>query len=370
MKSFLEIFREYEYEQVSELIHSRTISHVESALNKVNPGLIDFAALISPSADAYLEEMAMKSRELTIERWGKTMSLYAPLYLSNECQNICTYCGFSLNNKIKRKTLSEHEIELECKTLKKLGFDRILLVTGEAFKTVGMAYFLKSLEIVRSYFSSVSMEVQPLEEDDYRLLKENGVHGILVYQETYCEKSYKAFHPKGRKANYNYRLETPDRIGRAEMHHIGIGALLGLDDWRVDSFYSALHLDYLEKTYWKTKYSISFPRLRPYSGGELANDCITNRQLTQLICAYRIFNNEVELSLSTRESENFRNHVLNLGINSISAGSKTNPGGYSVESESLEQFEIDDNRSPQVIEQLIINSGMEAVWKDWDKAYS
>ena len=266
--------------------------------------------------------------------------------------------------------LNEAELIAECEALKSMGFDRVLLVTGEAFNKVGMPYFLESLEIVKSYFSSISMEVQPLEQDDYRVLKRSGVHGILVYQETYNKESYRTYHTKGRKANFDHRLKTPDRIGSAEIHHIGLGVLLGLDDWRVDSYFTALHLNYLEKTYWKSKYSISFPRLRPYAGGDIKGECITDRQLTQLICAYRIWNQELELSLSTRESENFRNNIIHLGVNSMSAGSKTNPGGYAVEPHSLEQFQIDDNRSPEQISNLIKRSGMEPVWKDWDRSYS
>lgn len=370
MKDFLEIFNQYKWNEVYDLIISKTKSDIEIALAKNQPDLEDFAAMISPAAESYLEDMAEKSMALTQERWGRTISLYAPLYLSNECQNICTYCGFSFDNKIRRKTLSKDEIERECIALKELGFDRILLVTGEAFKTVGMSYFLSILKIIKTHFSSISMEVQPLEEEDYLLLKKNGVHGILVYQETYNKVCYKEHHTKGRKSNFEYRLNTPDRIGKTAMHHIGIGALLGLGDWRADSFFTALHLSYLERKYWQTKYSISFPRLRPYSGGNVQNECISDRQLTQLICAYRIFNQEVELSLSTRESEHFRNNILQLGINSMSAGSKTNPGGYSIEEKSLEQFEIDDNRSPELISNLIVELGMEPVWKDWDKVYS
>ena len=196
-----------------------------------------------------------------------------------------------------------------------------------------------------------------------------GLYSVLVYQETYHKEKYAEYHPKGKKANYAYRLDTPERLGHAEVHKIGLGVLLGLDDWRVDSLFCAMHLQYLEKKFWQTKYAISFPRLRPAEGVQLPSNFMSDKQLVQLICAYRIFNEEIELSLSTRESETFRNNIIKLGITSISAGSKTNPGGYTSAPESLEQFEINDERSPKEIERMIQQQGYTAVWKDWDKTF-
>jgi 2-iminoacetate synthase len=213
------------------------------------------------------------------------------------------------------------------------------------------------------------MEVQPLDETDYTELIAEGLNTVLVYQETYHEEDYKLHHPKGKKSNFQYRLETPERLGKAEIHKMGLGVLIGLEDWRTDCFYTALHLDYLEKNFWKTKYSISFPRLRPFSGGLEPKVVMSDAELVQLICAYRIFNEEVELSISTRENEIFRDNVINLGITAMSAGSKTNPGGYKVEPQSLEQFEISDERSPAEIAKMIQNQGYEPVWKDWDMAF-
>jgi 2-iminoacetate synthase len=292
--------------------------------------------------------------------------MYVPMYLSNECNNICTYCGFSLDNKVRRKTLSSMEIMEEVAAIKQLGYDHVLLVTGEANQTVHTKYFRKVLELIKPHFAHISMEVQPLDLEEYQELAVHGLNTVLVYQETYHQEDYKKHHPKGKKSNFKYRLETPDRLGQAGIHKIGLGVLIGLEDWRTDSFFTALHLSYLEKEYWQSKYSISFPRLRPFSGGLEPKVAMTDRELVQLICAYRVFNGEVELSISTRESETFRNHVLKLGITSMSAGSKTNPGGYAVEPESLEQFEISDERSPQEIARIIREQGYEPVWKDWD----
>ncbi len=369
MNSFKNIFDQNSWENISESIYSKNKIDVINALKNPKKTLEDFKALISPAALPFLEEMAQQSHLITQKRFGKTIQMYAPMYLSNECQNICTYCGFSLDNKIKRKTLNGAEILKEISAIKQLGYDHILLVTGEANKNVGMNYFRTILPIIQAHFSHISMEVQPLEKEEYEELHTLGVTTILVYQETYHKKEYKKHHPKGKKSNFYYRLDTPDRIGKAGIHKIGLGALLGLEDWRIDSFFTALHLDYLEKTYWKTKYSISFPRLRPFSGGLEPKVEMTDKELVQLICAFRLFNEEVELSISTRESENFRNHIIKLGITSLSAGSKTNPGGYTVEPQSLEQFEISDERSPQEMAHIIKNAGYEAVWKDWDHSF-
>jgi len=366
MTSFAEVFERHSWREASESIYSKNAADVERALAAAKPTLEDFKALISPAAAPYLEQMGQLSRRLTLKRFGKVIQMYVPMYLSNECNNICTYCGFSLDNKVRRKTLSAMEIMQEVAAIKKLGYDHVLLVTGEANQTVHTEYFKKVLELIKPHFAHISMEVQPLDLDEYQELAAHGLNTVLVYQETYHQEDYKKHHPKGKKSNFNYRLETPDRLGQAGIHKIGLGVLIGLEDWRTDSFFTALHLSYLEKKYWQSKYSISFPRLRPFSGGLEPKVAMTDRELVQLICAYRIFNEEVELSISTRESEVFRNHVLKLGITSMSAGSKTNPGGYAVEPESLEQFEISDERSPQEIARMIKEQGYEPVWKDWD----
>jgi 2-iminoacetate synthase len=260
------------------------------------------------------------------------------------------------------------EILQEAAAIKQMGFEHVLLVTGEANQTVHLPYFIKALELLRSQFAHISMEVQPLEEEEYRVLHQHGVNTVLVYQETYHQADYKLHHPKGRKSNFYYRLETPDRLGRAGMHKIGLGVLIGLEDWRTDSFFTAMHLQYLERVYWKSRYSLSFPRLRPFAGGLSPKVEMTDRELVQLICAYRLFNQEVELSLSTRETAVFRDNVIKLGITTMSAGSKTNPGGYAVAPESLEQFEIADERTAAEIAHMIRRQGYEPVWKDWDPA--
>jgi 2-iminoacetate synthase len=366
MSTFKDIWSKYDWEQVKEKIYTTTSHEVIQTLNKTQ-GFTpdDFRILISPAAAPFLNQLAEKSQKLTQKRFGKTVQMYVPLYLSNECQNICTYCGFSLDNKIPRKTLSEKEVLKEVEVIKSMGFDHVLLVTGEANKTVNIDYFIKIIRLIKPYFSNISIEVQPLEKEEYELLAKEGIYAVLVYQETYHLEAYQTYHPKGKKSNFFYRLETPERVGEAQMHKIGIGALLGLEDWRTDSFYAALHLDYLEKRFWQTKFSISFPRMRPYEGEKHNYYSMADKELLQLICAYRILNEQVELSISTREKASFRDHIFTLGITSMSAGSKTEPGGYANPDEALEQFEIDDDRSPQMMKEVIQNKGYEAVWKDW-----
>ena len=369
--TFADLFQQYSWAQVQESIQAKTSRDVQHALEKQGRrDLEDFKALISPAAAPYLEQMANMSHLMTRQRFGNTMQLFVPMYLSNECKNICTYCGFSLDNPIKRITLNDTQILNEIKVLKSMGYEHVLLVTGEDVKHVGVDYIEHAIKIFREHFAQISIEVQPLEQEEYARLGKTGLHSVLVYQETYHQDKYKTHHPKGKKSNFQYRLDTPDRLGKAGVHKIGLGVLIGLEDWRTDSFFCALHLDYLEKTYWQTKYSLSFPRLRPYldKQGQLIEPFVNmnDKELVQLICAYRIFNQELELSLSTREHPHFRDNVFKLGITSMSAGSKTNPGGYSEATDSLEQFEISDERAPSEISHMLASKGYEPVWKDWD----
>lgn len=367
--TFQQLFDTYNWDEVRNRIYQSTAADVERVLAKRKRNINDFAVLISPAAAPYLEQMAQMSHALTKKRFGKTIQMYAPMYLSNECNNICTYCGFSLDNKIPRKTLNPNEIAQEIAVIKKEGFDHILLVTGEANHTVNMHYFIKSIQQIKEHFSNISIEVQPLSEEEYNQLHDAGVYSVLVYQETYHRDVYKEYHPKGKKSNFDFRLNTPDRIGKAGIHKMGLGVLLGLEDWRTDSFFNALHIDYLQRTYWQSKYSVSFPRLRPAEGIIEPNFIMEDSDLLQLICAYRIWNEDLEISLSTRENEKFRDNVIPLGVTTMSAGSKTNPGGYSTEPESLEQFEVSDERTAVEIAKIISDRGYEPVWKDWDRAY-
>ncbi|WP_025739285.1 2-iminoacetate synthase ThiH [Salinivibrio socompensis] len=367
--SFSERWAALDWDHLRLSIYSKTRVDVERALANPSRNLDDFAALISPAAEAYLEAMAQQSAALTRQRFGYTMGFYIPLYLSNLCANVCTYCGFSMENRIKRRTLDEAEIAAECEAIKKMGFDSVLLVTGEHETKVGLDYFLRALPVVKRYFHHVAMEVQPLDIEAYRALVAKGVDAVMVYQETYHAPTYGMHHKRGNKADFHYRLQTPDRLAQAGIDKIGLGALIGLEDWRTDSFFTAQHLDYLEKRYWQSRYSISFPRLRPCAGALQPKSVMTDKQLVQLICAYRLWHPQVELSLSTRESPHFRDNVLPLGVTSLSAASKTQPGGYANSEPQLEQFAISDERSAAEVAARVRALGFEVVWKDWDNIY-
>ena len=345
---------------------------IEFALKRKGQGGIDdLRALLSPLAgEKYLEDMAKLSHSLTRKRFGQAIRLFAPMYLSNECNNICDYCGFSMHNQIARKTLTDLEILREAGILKKRGFDHVLLVTGESNQQVGMNYLSHAIDLLRPHFANLSIEVQPLSLDNYSSLIERGIHAVMVYQETYDQESYSKHHLKGKKTNFEWRLDTADRLGQAVVNKIGLGCLFGLtEDWRVDAFYAGMHLDYLERRYWQTSYSMSFPRIRPYEGDNIVAVDLKDRDLVQLLCAFRIFNHELEITLSTRESQQLRENLLPLGVTTMSAGSKTNPGGYAEESQSLEQFSISDERSPREVSAMLKSKGYDPVWKDWDSSY-
>ena len=328
--SFIEILKQYEWEEEKQSIFSKSIKDVEQALSKKNISLEDFKALISPSGEYYLENIAKKSRNITLQRFGNNIHFFIPMYLSNECQNICTYCGFSMDNKIHRKALTNKEILKEAEYIKKMGFDNILLVTGE-MNHINVEYILNSIKLIKPLFSNISIEVQPLKEEEYKLLYNNGLNGVYLYQETYNKKKYKEYHTKGKKSNFENRIKAVENIGKANINKIGIGGLYGLEDWRTEAFFIALHLKYLEKKYWKSKFSISFPRLRPNVRNFIPNINLENKNLVQLIGVFRLLSNDVELSLSTRETAEFRNNLIKLGITNMSAGAKTNPGGYTLE---------------------------------------
>ena len=364
--TFYDYIEPLDWSQTTDDILSKTADDVRRAIDKRHRNLDDFKALISPAARPFLEEMAREARRQTLERFGNIVQLYIPLYLSNYCHNSCVYCGFSTRNKIARKMLTLDEVAAEAEAIKKLGYKHILLVSGDAPSKTNARYYNEVIKTIKKDFSQISLEVQPLETEEYAMLRSTKLDYVCIYQETYNESRYPVYHTGGRKADFRYRLETPDRIGRAGVHKIGIGALLGLEDWRTEAFCTAAHLRYLQKTYWQTRYSISLPRLRPIVGGYEPASPVSDRDLVQLICAYRLLDRDVEISLSTRESAEFRDNVFPLGITSMSAGSSTEPGGYANTEHRLEQFEINDSRSPEEFAVALRAKGYEAVWKDWD----
>jgi 2-iminoacetate synthase len=373
--TFADVWRKHDFGERSAFIAARTADDVRRALGRAlgrgrgELSLDDWAAFLSPAAVPFLEEMAHVSQRRTVERFGHTMQLYAPLYLSNICGNVCTYCGFSAENRIARIVLDDGQVHAEADALSSMGIQHVLLLTGESPR-VGADYLAHALRLLRPHFASLSCEVQPLSVDDYVRLGDEGMNAVMVYQESYDPEAYARHHLRGPKSNMAYRLETPDRLGEAGIKKMGLGALYGLSDWRAEAWFLGLHVRYLEDRYWRSRLSLSFPRLRPHQGGDQqALSSFGERDLAQAICAFRLLSQEIELSLSTRESARFRDHAFRLGVTAMSVGSRTNPGGYSSKPESLEQFAVDDSRSPADVAQFLRSQGYEPVWKDWDVTY-
>lgn len=360
----------YDWDDITRRIAAKTAADVETALGKEHLGIEDFMALVSPAAAPYLEQMARLSRRYTQQRFGKTISMYIPMYITNSCTNSCVYCGFNRHNKFPRVILTPEQIEAECKAIRRLGpFENLLLVTGENPRLAGTDYLETALKVCRPYFNNLTIEVMPLPEDDYRRLTHAGLNGVVCFQETYHREKYKTYHPAGMKSNFEWRVNGFDRMGAAGVHKIGMGVLIGLEDWRTDVTMMAIHLSYLRKHYWRTRYSVNFPRMRPSEGHFQPNVVMTDRELAQLTFAYRIFDHDVDISVSTRESPAFRNNIATLGATSMSAGSKTEPGGYETYPQALEQFAVSDERTPAQVEVHIRAQGYEVVWKDWDKIF-
>lgn len=368
--SFLDLINSYPQADVLETINGSTAAQIDRIIRQPRIGIDDFACLLNPQISSeQLEQMALRAQQITRQRFGRTILLYAPLYLSNECLNGCLYCGFSADNNLRRKTLSLDEIEREARYLHDQGFRHLLLLTGEAPNAADVGYLEQAIEVVKPYCGSISIEVFPMSTDDYGRMVTAGVDGLTLYQETYDQDLYCSLHPYGPKSNYAYRLQAPERAGEAGMRRIGIGSLLGLGNPLSDLFYSGLHARYLMKRFWKTLVTLSFPRLRPASGGFTPQHIVSDRQLTQFICALRLLVPDAGLVLSTRESAALRDNLLALGITQMSAGSCTAPGGYADHSDEGGQFSINDDRSPAEIEKLLKSAGYDPVWKDWDTAF-
>ena len=368
---FSEELTNYDWEETTAAIMSKTAADVETALSRKHPGIDDFMALISPAAAPYLETMARLSRKYTMERFGKTISMFVPLYITNSCTNSCVYCGFNHNNPMKRTILTEEEMVNEYKAIKKLApFENLLLVTGENPAKAGVDYIERALLLAKPYFANLQIEVMPLKAEEYERLTHAGLNGVICFQETYNKANYNIYHPRGMKSKFEWRVNGFDRMGQAGVHKIGMGVLIGLEEWRTDITMMAYHLRYLQKHYWKTKYSVNFPRMRPSeNGGFQPNVVMSDRELAQLTFAFRIFDNDVDISYSTRESPALRDNMMSLGVTSMSAGSKTDPGGYHTYPQALEQFAVSDERTPSEVETAIRAGGYEAVWKDWDKIF-
>ncbi len=368
---FSEQLEKISWEETTAAIMSKTDADVRRALAARRCTVDDFMALVSPAAAPYLETMARLSRRYTMERFGKTMSMFIPLYLTNSCTNSCVYCGFHISNPMKRTILAPDEIENEYRAIKRLGpFENLLLVTGENPAAAGVDYIARALDLAKPYFSNLKIEVMPLSAEDYAKLKGHGLNGVICFQETYNRARYNVYHPRGMKSKFKWRLDGFDRMGMAGVHSIGMGVLIGLEDWRTDVTMMARHLRYLQKHYWKTRYSVNFPRMRPAENeGFQPNVIMSDRELAQVTFAMRIFDHDVDISYSTREPAAIRDHMATLGVTTMSAASKTEPGGYFTYPQALEQFHVSDERTAAEVERALKRAGIEPVWKDWDASF-
>jgi 2-iminoacetate synthase len=357
----------------------------DNSLRQKSPLLRAFEALLEPMDDASLQSLAARSASTTRRHFGRTMRLFAPLYLSNECINSCTYCGFSRENAIQRVTLEIDQMEKEARHLVAEGFRNILLVAGEHPKFVSGPYLEMCLERLRPIVPSLSIEVAPMEAADYKPLVQAGAEGLVVYQETYHRETYARMHLAGPKKDFDWRLDCPERGHEAGFRRIGIGALFGLADWRFEALALAAHLEYLQRVCWKSQLTVSLPRLRPCAGEFEPENPLPDREFIQLLCALRVTFPAVGIVLSTREPAALRDLIAPLGITMMSAGSHTEPGGYTGQGkESLhltvrgkiqpgtggesatEQFSISDDRDARTVEGVLQNLGLDPVWKDWD----
>ncbi|MEI7728238.1 MAG: 2-iminoacetate synthase ThiH [Verrucomicrobiota bacterium] len=395
--SFVAEFEALPMTTLSRLALSTMPETAREILSRPIRSLADFARLISPAASNELETMAQESQRLTRQRFGKVIRMFAPIYLSNECINNCQYCGFSRDNPIVRVTLNVEDVKREASALSAQGFRNILLVAGEHPKFVSADYLADCVRELHAATPSLSLEVGPMPTEDYRKVVQAGADGLVIYQETYNRSVYAEMHTTGPKRDFNWRLETPERAYAAGFRRIGIGALYGLADWRAEAICVAAHAAYLMRHCWKTFFTISLPRLRPCAGSFQPRSQMTDREMVQLVCAFRLFLPDVGLVLSTRESAALRDGLIPLGITLISAGSHTEPGGYTgagqdklhltergrlkeltlgasewaaegTNPKATVQFEIADARSAEEVAARLRRLGYEPVWKDWDTA--
>ncbi|WP_459837959.1 2-iminoacetate synthase ThiH [Halanaerobaculum tunisiense] len=343
-----------------------TAADVEETLEKDNLNKKDFLTLLAPAASDYLEEMAQLAHQLTVQHFGKTMTLYAPLYVADHCVNQCAYCSFSVTNDFKRSKLDLDQVAKEAKLLVKKGMKNLLILTGESRQHAPISYLKEVIEVLKDYFPSLAIEIYPLKVEEYEELIAAGVDGLTIYQEVYNEEIYDQVHITGPKKNYQFRLNAPERGCQAGMRKVNIGALLGLSDWRQEAFFAGLHAQYLQNNYLEAKISLSVPRLQPHLGNYQPNSIVDNQSLVQIMLAYRLFLPRVGINISTRESAQLRNDLLPLGVTKLSAESSTAVGGYTQETET-KQFATSDNRKVSQIKNMLTQKGYQPVFKDWQR---
>jgi 2-iminoacetate synthase len=340
---------------------------VAARLGAADLSLAECATLLAPEAAGHLEEMAQAAHALTVQRFGRTIKLYAPIYVSNECINGCAYCGFRAGGAIARRTLSADEALAEARALLAAGHRHLLLVAGEHPQAMPLAKLAEIARAIRPLAASLAIEVQPYDEEGYRALADAGVDGVTLYQETYDAESYRRFHPAGPKRAFGSRVAAIDAAGRAGMRFLGIGALLGLSDWRREALALIEHARMLSRMHWRSAVAVSLPRIRDCAAGFAPPHPVADRNLAQMICCLRLALPDCGIVLSTREPASLRDRLLPLGVTQMSAGSATQPGGYTMRATAGEQFHLEDARGPAEVAAMLAREGYDPVWKDWDQ---
>ncbi|MCK4945365.1 MAG: 2-iminoacetate synthase ThiH [Alphaproteobacteria bacterium] len=338
---------------------------VERVLLKETLNEFDFLTLLSPSAVEYLEPLAQKAHKSTLAHFGRVISLYTPLYISNYCENECLYCGFRHSNPMQRRKLPVRKVKMEAEEIASSGIRNVLLLTGESRIVSSVSYIKECIQTLNQHFASVSIEIYPLEKDEYASLIEYGVDGIAVYQETYDKNLYSTMHIDGPKSDYLFRLDTPQRAAEARMRQVNIGALLGLGEFQKDVFFTGLHGHWLQNNYPEIELGVSFPRIQPQAGDFVCEHPLTDQELVQSIVATRLFLPHAGITISTRENSALRRNLIGLGVTRMSAGSRTQVGGYSLAAAEEGQFEIADKSSVYEVREMIEQRGYQPVCKDW-----
>lgn len=343
-----------------------TTDDVHTALQKDTLSIEDFGALLSPAALPFLEEMAQRAKLETRKHFGNSVYMFTPLYIANYCENYCIYCGFNCHNKINRAKLNAKEIEKEMKTIADTGLKEILILTGESRSMSDVSYIGEACKIARKYFKVVSLEIYPVNSDEYAYLHKCGADYVTVFQETYDSDKYETLHLSGHKRIFPYRFNAQERALKGGMRGVGFAALLGLDDFRKDAFATGLHAYFIQRKYPHVEISFSCPRLRPIINNDKINPKdVHEPQLLQIICAYRIFMPFSNITISTRECARFRDNVIGLAATKISAGVSVGIGGHGEEAKGDEQFEISDSRSVKEVYDAIINHNLQPVMNDY-----
>ncbi|MBP7216526.1 MAG: 2-iminoacetate synthase ThiH [Candidatus Omnitrophica bacterium] len=363
--AFKNILPDQGLKRYAHVLHDVSSSRVLQILQKESIAQDDFFILLSEAAQPHLERMAQRAQQITVDNFGKTIGLYAPLYISNFCENECLYCGFNRANTIVRKKLKPEEVAQEARVIAQSGIQHLLLLTGESRQQSPLTYIKECVRQLRDHFASIAVEIYPLSTEEYKELVQEEVDGLTIYQETYDSTLYAKLHPRGPKQDYQFRLDAPMRGCAAGMRQVTIGVLLGLGDWRFDVFCVGLHALWLQRHYPEVEIGVALPRLQKHIG-DFSGCCpVSDREFVQILLALRLLLPRASISLSTRETQTLRANLIGLGVTRMSAGSHTEVGGYALSEKTEGQFAIADESSVTQVMQMIRARGYQPVLKDW-----